>query len=162
MIKKTIVIGVSAIALLGAGTTTASAHPVNTHGGSPVGTTLDACGFFVGTQTAQTTKSITNSDGSVTTTEHGSWTGVSNNYVNTPVASLGSVEGRYTETVTKNADDSEIGTENFVSSAGKIDQVFIIGAHFSSFDVSVTATKSLSFLTSDTNGACYTGPFPRP
>jgi hypothetical protein len=159
MIKKTIVIGVSAIALFGAGTTAASAQPVNTHGGSPSDTTLDACGYFGGTQTAQTTKTTTNSDGSVTTTEHGSWTGVSNNSVNTPVASLGSVEGRYAETVTKNVDGSESGTENFVSSAGKIDQVFIIGA---SFDVSVTATKSLSFLTSDTNGACYNGPVPRP
>jgi hypothetical protein len=159
MIKKTIVIGVSAIALVGAGTTAASAHPVITHGGSPGSTTLDACAYFVGTQTAQTTKSITNSDGSVTTTEHGSWTGVTNNYVNTPVASLGSVEGRYAETYTKNVDGSISGTENFVSSAGNIDQVFIIGP---GYNVSVTATKSLSFLTSNTNGACYTVPFPRP
>jgi hypothetical protein len=159
VIKKSVVVGVSAIALLGAGTTAASAHPVNTHGGTPSSTTLDACGYFVGTQTPQTTKTTTNSDGSTTTTEHGSWTGVSNNYVGTPVASLGPVQGRYAETVTHNVDGSETGTENFVSSAGSIDQVFAIGG---GFDVSVTATKALSFLTSDTNGACYTGPFPRP
>jgi hypothetical protein len=162
VIKKSIVVGVSAIALLGAGATAASAHPVNTHGGTASSTTLDACGYFVGVQTPTTTKVTTNSGGSTTSTEHGSWTGVSNNYVNTPVVSLGSVQGEYTETVTRNVDGSETGTENFVSSAGKIDQVFVIGANFSSFAVSVTATKSLSFLTSDTNGGCYTGPFPRP
>ena len=32
----------------------------------------------------------------------------------------------------------------------------------SGWHVSVRATRSLAFLTSDTNGVCYTGPFPRP
>jgi hypothetical protein len=117
-------------------------------------TTLDACGYFVGVQTANET---TNSGS--TYSEKGTWTGVTNNYVNTPVASLGDVVGSYSETVVTNPDGSINGTEIFHSNAGQINQTFSFKG---TWTVSVTATRSLSFLTSDTNGACYTGPFPRP
>ncbi len=117
-------------------------------------TTLDACGYFVGSQTANKTTTS-----GATYTEKGTWTGVSNNYVNTPVASSGTVTGSYSETVTTNPDGSISGTESFKSDAGQIDQIF---AYNGTWTVSVTATGDLSFLTSDTNGDCYTGAFPRP
>src|SRR4051812_9935340 len=117
-------------------------------------TTLDACGYFVGTQTANKT-----STSGTTYTEKGTWTGVYNNYVNTPVASLGTVQGSYTETVVHNSDGSISGTELFHSNAGEISQTFSFNG---TWTVTVVATKDLAFLTSDTNGACYTGPFPRP
>lgn len=122
-------------------------------------TTLDACGYFVGTQTANKTTTVGSNH-----SENGTWTGVTNNYVNTPVASLGAVKGSYTETTTTNADGSVTsGTETFRSTAGQIDQTFSYGSGVvGGFSVSVTATGSLSFLTSNTDGACYTGPFPRP
>lgn len=122
-------------------------------------TTLDACGYFAGTQTASESSDYT-SDGVTYHTERGTWTGVFNNYDNGPVASLGTVQGAYTESYTiDDATGSFSGTEQFTSNAGKIDQTF---SFTPGWTVSVTATRDLSFLTSDTNGACYTGPWPRP
>jgi hypothetical protein len=126
---------------------------------TPVSTTLDACGYFVGTQTANKTTTS-----GATSTEKGTWTGVLNNYTLTPVASLGSVKGSYTETTTTDsATGTTTGTETFRSSAGQITQSFSYGPLVTGgFSVTVTATGDLSFLTSDTAGGCYTGPFPRP
>jgi hypothetical protein len=123
--------------------------------GNPSTTTLDACGYFVGTQTPTDTKTK-----GATTSEKGTWTGVDNNYGGGPVASLGPVDGSYSETVTDTGGGSFSGTEDFKSKAGAISQTFSFDG--TTFTVSVTATKSLAFLTSDTNGACYSGPFPRP
>jgi hypothetical protein len=53
------------------------------------------------------------------------------------------------------------GTEVFRSDAGTITQTYAYDPA-TGWHVSVTATGSLSFLTSDTNGNCYTGAFPRP
>src|SRR4051812_3983945 len=97
----------------------ASATPAH---GTTVSTTLDACGYFVGDQTPANSKT----DGS-TTTQHGTWTGVSNNYVNTPVASLGKVQGAFEETTTADVRGNVTGTETFTSSAGKITQTFSYG-----------------------------------
>ena len=139
----------------------APAYGVNNSPGqkNPSFTTLDACGYFYGYQTANKTTTS-----GATSTEKGTWTGVSNNYVNTPVASLGKVSGSYTETTTVDALTGDTtGTELFRSDAGQITQTFTYGPGVAGgFNVSVTATGSLSFLTSNTNGACYTGPFPRP
>jgi hypothetical protein len=122
-------------------------------------TTLDACGYFVGTQTANVTS--TGKDGS--TTEKGTWVGVDNNYGGTPVESLGAVHGSYTETTATDEAGTTTGTEIFRSNAGQITQMFAYGTGvIGGFIVSVTATGDLSFLTSDTNGQCYTGAFPRP
>jgi hypothetical protein len=138
------------------------AYVVNNSPGQKISssTTLDACGYFVGTQTAnQTTSSV--SSGVTSYTEKGTWTGVTNDYSFTPVASLGSVMGSYIEATTTNADGSiTTGTETFHSNAGEIDQTFSYSAA-DVWDVTVTATGSLSFLTSSTNGACHAGPFPR-
>jgi hypothetical protein len=137
------------------------AYAVNETPGQKISasTTLDACGYFVGTQTANVTS--TGTDGS--TTERGTWVGVDNNYVNTPVASLGMVHGSYAETTSTNEAGTTTGTEIFRSNAGQITQTFTYGTGvIGGFSVSVTATGDLSFLTSDTNGACYTGAFPRP
>lgn len=123
-------------------------------------TTLDACGYFVGTQTANKT-----STSGTTYAEKGTWTGVSNNYGGGAVTSLGPVQGSYslsqdgsysggTGTITS-------GTEVFRSDAGTITQTYAYDPT-TGWHVSVTATGSLSFLTSDTNGNCYTGAFPRP
>ena len=119
-------------------------------------TTLDACGYFIGTQTANKTTTV----GS-TYSEKGTWSGVTNNYSYIPVASLGTVTGSYSMTVTTNLDTSINGVESFKSNAGTIDQIFAYSST-SGWTVTVTATGSLAFLTSSTNGACYTGPFPRP
>ena len=122
-------------------------------------TTLDACGYFVGTQTANKT---TNSGS--TYTEKGTWTGVSNNYGGGPVTSLGPVQGSYTMTQDGSyADGAGIvsGSEVFHSDAGTITQSYSYDAS-SGWHVSVTATGNRSFLTSDTDGHCYTGAFPRP
>ena len=123
-------------------------------------TTLDACGYFVGTQTASESKEYT-SDGVKYNTERGTWTGISNNYNGGPVASLGTVKGSYSESTTTDANGIVTGTEHFNSNAGKIDQTFSYNP-VSGWTVSVEATRDLSFLTSDTNGHCYTGAFPRP
>jgi hypothetical protein len=121
-------------------------------------TTLDACGYFVGTQTAN--KTVTSGSNY---SEKGTWTGVTNNYVNTPVASLGAVTGSYSEAIVNGSDGSFSGTETFHSDAGTINQTFAFTpGPDGGFAVTVTATGALSFLTSDTNGACYSGPFPRP
>ena len=125
-------------------------------------TTLDACGYFGGTQTVSETKDYV-VDGVTYHSEKGTWTGILNNYSNTPVASLGTVKGSYSETYTIDANGMLTGTENFNSGAGKIDQTFSYNSiTYSDFSVSVEATRDLSFLTSDTNGHCYTGTFPRP
>ena len=136
------------------------AYAVNNSPGQKVtsSTTLDACGYFVGTQTAnKTTTSGT------TSTEKGTWTGVTNNYSLTPVASLGPVTGSYSQTTTTDTTTSVTsGTETFRSDAGQISQTFAYGGNTpGGFNVSVTATGSLSFLTSNTDGACYPGA-PRP
>jgi hypothetical protein len=127
----------------------------------PNATTLDACGFFVGIETPTQTKEYT--EGGVTyRSEKGKWTGVTNNYGNGPVASLGDVKGTYRLETATGADGIIRGTESFHSSAGKIDQTFVLNFAVGSFDVTVVATKELSFLTSDTDGQCYAGQFPRP
>lgn len=141
----------TSVALAGA----ASAAPAD---GTPTSTTLDACGYFVGVQTAANTKTKNG-----VTEQHGTWTGVSNNYVNTPVASLGDVHGAFREATWLDGNGDTVGTEDFTSNAGKIHQSFTYGPNVvGGFSVQVTATRSLSFLTSDTNGDCYMGPFPRP
>ena len=133
------------------------AYAVNTTPGQKItsSTTLDACGYFVGTTTAnKTTTSGSNY------TEKGTWTGVSNNYGGGPVNSLGSVTGSYTESQTGSYSLGTLsGTELFRSSAGTINQTF---SYNGTWTVTVTATGNLSFLTSDTNNACYTGTWPRP
>ena len=156
---KTRLLAALTIAILGAGLIAAPAFAVNTKVTSV--TTLDACGYFVGLQTAN--KSSSSTSGTATTfSDKGPWTGVTNNYSNTPVASLGPVSGSYTESYSKNSVTGDIteGTELFRSDAGTISQTFsrISGT----WSVGVVATGSLSFLTSNTAGACYTGPFPRP
>ena len=129
--------------------------------GVPSPTTLDACGYFKGTQTPSTIKEST-VDGVTYKTERGTWEGIINVGDGSQVGSLGAVKGSYhLETITY-ADGSISGTESFNSDAGKIDQVFAIGPGFSSFDVSVVATRDLAFLTSGTDGECYAGPVPRP
>lgn len=155
MMRRTVLLLATAATLgIGGSTQAFASNPHN----APSGTTLDACGYFVGTQTA----AHSDTTGS-TTTETGQWSGVTNNYVFTPVASLGNVHGAYKETTTTDANGNVTGTESFTSNAGKIDQTFTYGPDVvGGFSVSVTATRDLSFLTSDTNGNCYTGPFPRP
>jgi len=134
----------------------AFADPASTQ--VPVSTTLDACGYFIGMQTPRAT---TEKNG--VTTQHGTWTGVTNNYLFTPVASLGSVAGSFEEQTETLPDLTEVGTETFHSGAGTIVQSFMIGSNVPGFfSVSVTATRDLAFLTSSTAGGCYTGPFPRP
>ena len=134
----------------------AYAAPASDHTASP--TTLDACGYFVGTQTVTSDKTTNGVE-----TQHGTWSGVSNNYTNIPVASLGTVQGAFTQVITTDASGTTMGTETFTSNAGKIDQVFSYGALVvGGFSVTVTATRDLAFLTSDTNGSCYTGIVPRP
>ena len=153
--KRTVVLVTAAAALgIGGGSQAFASNPHNT----PSSTTLDACGYFVGTQSAA------HSDTSgATTTEKGQWTGVSNNYVNTPVASLGNVHGAYEQTTATDANGNVTGSESFTSNAGKIDQTFTYGPDVpGGYSVTVTATRDLAFLTSDTNGNCYTGQFPRP
>jgi hypothetical protein len=156
---------ISAVSVLGAtlalGVTAVPALAQNDTPGQKISssTTLDACGYFVGTQTANKT----NVSGTLHS-ENGTWTGVSNNYVFTPVASLGTVTGSYTESSNHNLDGTITdGTEVFRSNAGQITQSFSRDPSMT-WHVSVTATGSLSFLTSDTetSGDCYSGTFPRP
>ncbi|MCU1490918.1 MAG: hypothetical protein JWM85_2323 [Acidimicrobiaceae bacterium] len=125
-------------------------------------TTLDACGYFGGEQTPAF--SHTSGD---TTVQAGTWVGVSNNYGGGPVASLGSVHGAFFETTTTYGPKGEdtTGTEWFTSNAGQISQTFTYGPDVTGgYSVIVTATRDLSFLTSNTNvvGGCYSGTFPRP
>jgi hypothetical protein len=120
-------------------------------------TTLDACGYFVGWQTAnKTTESETSF------AEKGTWTGVGNNYYLTPVASLGTVTGSYSDSYDFDSATGAVsnGSEIFRSDAGMITQSFSFDP-ISGWHVSVTATGDLSFLTSNTDGGCYTGAFPR-
>ena len=129
--------------------------------GSPSSTTLDACNYFVGTETSSNSKESTTDEGATTVSERGTWVGVSNNYGGGQVASLGTVKGSYYKVTTTDADGSVSGTETFNSGAGKIDQTFSFSGA-TGWVVSVTATRDLAFLTSDTNGSCYSGEFPRP
>ena len=126
---------------------------------TPGFTTLDACGYFYGWQTP----AFTLTDGA-TTTQAGTWYGVYNNYYDSFVSSLGNVHGSFTETVTATEGALGIdysGTETFTSNAGQIFQTFTYGPDVAGgYDVAVSATRALSFLTSNTNGACYTGTFP--
>lgn len=123
-------------------------------------TTLDACGYFYGSQTAENS-SVTTNGGTTYSSSRGTWTGVFNNYVNTRVESLGVVQGAFSDSHSVDSAGNVSGTEHFVSNAGKIDQNYSFSL-LTGWSVSVTATRDLSFLTSDTNGHCYTGPFPRP
>jgi hypothetical protein len=154
---------VVAVAMFALGTTAfaSNANDGNDTQNASSITTLDACGYFTGIQTPiQADQRVTNL---VTyTKESGTWTGVTNNYVNTPVVSLGPVSGRYHDSHSKDAAGNIAGTERFRSAAGNIDQVYAYTASTHTWRVSVVATDRLSFLTSDTNGQCYTGPFPRP
>jgi ABC-type oligopeptide transport system substrate-binding subunit len=134
------------------------AYAVNTSPGQKdqSSTTLDACGYFIGLQTPnKTTTSGT------TYVENGTWTGVSNNYDFGPVASLGAVKGSYTLSQDGSFSSGAItnGTEIFRSNAGTITQTYAYD-EATGWHVSVTGTRSLSFLTSDTNGHCYSGSFP--
>lgn len=130
----------------------------NTHG-TGSSTTLDACGYFVGTQTSvQSKESVVN--GVTYNSEKGQWTGVLNNYGRGPVVSLGDVKGSYSLVSTADTAGNISGTESFNSSSGKIEQTFAFSPS-TGWTVTVTATRELSFLTSDTNGHCYTGPVPR-
>lgn len=123
-------------------------------------TTLDACGYFYGMQTA--VEGLTTTSGSSSTTsDKGTWTGVWNNYSNTLVASLGTVKGSFSETFTEDTIGNLSGTEMFQSNAGSISQSYTFST-ITGWAVTVSATRELSFLTSDTSGHCYTGPFPRP
>ena len=151
-------IAIAAVAILGAtfalvasaGPALASNHTPGQK--TPTTTTLDACGYFIGVSTAnKTTQSGT------FYTDKGTWTGVTNNYYSTPVASLGTVTGSYTDSGNSNADGSITnGTEVFRSAAGTITQSYAFDP-VTGWHVSVTATASLSFLTSSTDGNCYTG-----
>jgi hypothetical protein len=154
---KKVVISATVIAALGAGGTVDAAFASNPHS-DQASTTLDACGYFIGTQTAAHSATAGSS-----TTEEGQWSGVLNNYSLTPVASLGDVHGAYRETTTTDANGNTTGIESFTSNAGKIEQTFTYGPGVvGGFNVTVTATRDLAFLTSDTNGGCYQGPVPRP
>lgn len=147
------------VAIVGIGLIAAPALAVNVKPTSS--TTLDACGYFMGT-TSQNKVSSTTSGTATTTSDKGTWTGVTNTYGGTPVASLGPVKGSYTQTYTFDTATNNItnGTETFRSNRGSITQSFErIGGTWS---VEVVATGELSFLTSDTDGACYTGEYPRP
>lgn len=145
------------LALTGA----AGAAPVGDHASSS--TTLDACGYFVGTQTIRSDETRVASDGTVYDIQHGTWTGVENNYYLTPVASLGTVQGAYTQVTYTASDGTIVRTETFTSDAGMIAQSFMIGPNVPGyFSVDVTATRDLAFLTSSTAGQCYSGPAPRP
>lgn len=150
MRRSTAVLLGAATATLLAGGTSFATPPSAT----PSPTTLDACGYFSGTQTP--------ADGASDGTEHGTWTGVLNQD-GSLVASLGEVKGSYEQTTSRDSRGNVTGTETFRSSAGKISQSFTYGPDVvNGFSVSVTATKALSFLTSNTDGACYSGPSPRP
>ena len=139
------------------GATTASASPI----GVPTYTTLDACDYFFGFQTA--TRSYTSEEDGVTyTAEYGTWNSVFNHYpVPTPVLSVNPVVGTYYEVSSRDAATGNIrGVERFMSPRGNITQTFARTA--GTWSVTVVATGQLSFLTSDTNGHCYTTPYPRP
>ncbi len=124
-------------------------------------TTLDACGYFTGFQTATNSRSGTHPDGTAYSSDEGTWTGVWNTYPTlTLVASLGPVNGQYRESSTGSYGALTLsGTEKFESKWGTITQVY---SYNGTWTVSVVATGDLSFLTSDTNGNCYSGPYPRP
>ena len=128
--------------------------------GTPSSTTLDACGYFVGTQVSTQTHIFTTPSGMTHDNQKGTWTGVENNYSYIPVKSLGLVSGTYTENTTT-SNGMVRGTEEFHSSEGNISQQFSFTTSFTSFNVNVQATGKLAFLTSNTNGHCYSGPVPR-
>lgn len=131
--------------------------------GIPTLTTLDACGYFIGMQTSQQAHIFTNSNDILHDNERGTWTGIDNNYYNTPIASLGRISGTYNESTSTSGNGVTSGSEEFQSSAGNISQIFTYGPGVpGGYEVSVHATGELAFLTSNTNGNCYSGQFPRP
>ena len=132
----------------------------NQQGSQSYTTTLDACGYFVSSVTPMRSSSYV-SQGVTYSSESGTFTGVTNNYGGGPVASLGRVSGTYTETYTTDAAGNVSGTEVFRSKSGTIYQTFSYDPA-SGYTVEVSAGGNLAFLTSDTNGHCYAGPFPRP
>jgi hypothetical protein len=77
------------------------------------------------------------------------------------VASLGTVQGSFSETFTEDSIGNLSGTEMFQSNAGSISQSYAFST-ITGWAVTVSATRDLSFLTSSTAGQCYTGQFPRP
>lgn len=164
--KKTLtMLGVVATCLgLLAAPTMAAPSGNNGHGTPNAGeafTTLDACGYFFGYQTSNNIKETTIA-GAVYTIERGTWTGVWNNYNNPKVGSLGNVQGSYVETTTVDANGNTTGTESFNSNRGQIDQSFSYGPDVAGgYAVQVTATGDLAFLSSNTDGECYSGTFPR-
>jgi hypothetical protein len=143
------------------------AYAVNTSPGQKdsSSTTLDACGYFSGLQTANKSTAST-SNGATTYTEKGTWTGVSN-LDGSPVASIGSVKGSYTlsqdGSYSGGVGTVSNGIEVFHSNAGTITQTYAFDPT-SGWHVTVTATGALSFLTTNTgtDGGCYSGPVPRP
>lgn len=149
------------VAAIAAGTFAGAAAPAlavnDPHGQKvTVQTTLDACGYFVGTSTANKTTQAGDSY-----TDKGTWTGVENNYYYTPVSSLGTVTGSYTDSYNEDSSGNITnGSEMFRSGDGTITQSYSYST-VTGWDVTVTATGDLSFLTSSTSGDCYSGPFPR-
>ncbi len=77
------------------------------------------------------------------------------------MASLGTVQGSFSETFTEDSIGNLSGTEMFQSNAGSISQSYAFST-ITGWAVTVSATRDLSFLTSSTAGQCYTGQFPRP
>ena len=159
VVATAVAIGLGLFGFGSVATATADGH--NQGGpGSAQKTTLDACGYFYGMQTA--VEGLTTTSGSSsTTTDKGTWTGVWNNYSAIPVTSLGMVQGSFSETFTEDNSTGYLsGTEIFQSNAGSISQTYALTS--SGWVVNVSATRDLFFLTSNTAGQCYSGPFPRP
>jgi hypothetical protein len=155
-----VVVVLAALALMTAPTLAANKGSKIPNSGTGT-TTLDACGYFVGEQTATRTSEYV-TDGVTYHSEKGTWTGIANNYSLIPVDSLGAVSGTYKEDYTIDAAGNISGTESFHADSSKIDQTFSFSSATNSWTVTVTATHDLAFLTSDTNGNCYKGPVPRP
>lgn len=124
-------------------------------------TTLDACGYFHGFQTASKAYQETNKSGTTHYNEKGSWNGVFNQDGSLVIKGLGAVDGTYSENFFVKSDGDVQGVEHFNSSAGIISQQFAYSAA-SGWNVNVQATGALAFLTSNTNGNCYIGTYPRP
>jgi hypothetical protein len=130
--------------------------------GTSVMTTLDACGYFFGYQTSSQTHVFTEPNKTVHDNERGVWAGVYNNN-GLLVNSLRIVIGNYVLNTSTSSNGVVTGTEEFHSAIGNIAQQFTYGPGVpGGYIVNVVATGQLSFLTSNTNGHCYTGPFPRP
>lgn len=125
-------------------------------------TTLDACGYFGGKQTPSTNSQFTDATGTTHYSDRGTWTGVTNISTGTAVASLGSVTGDYSENYTVDAVGNLKGVEQFQSNSGAVEQNYSYDTVTNAWTVRVSANRALTFLSSDTNGHCYTGAYPRP